>query len=147
MKPLVLISYLVGQSYDDLQLILGDVSNATLECADDLELVIEDTFDDVRVFQDVDIDFDPETDFTDETDFSVIIYLNDEIINDNCTAVIEDVLDLIDTPEVRVYVRDRSSSKSVVVDGGGTGGRRGTSKVGTMTVMTFNIDGTVSVGG
>lgn len=88
-----------------MQLILGDVANTTLECADDLELVIEDTFDDVRVFQDVDIDFDPDTDFTDETDFSVIIYLNDEIINDNCTAVIEDVLDLIEITHISLSYR------------------------------------------
>ena len=36
---------------------------------------------------------------------SVIIFLNNEIVNGNCSAVIEDVLDIIDVPQVQVYIR------------------------------------------
>jgi len=39
---------------------------------------------------------------------SVIIYLNNEIVNGNCSAVIEDVLDIIDVPQVQVYIRGSS---------------------------------------
>ena len=39
---------------------------------------------------------------------SVIIFLNNEIVNGNCSAVIEDVLDIIDVPQVQVYIRGSS---------------------------------------
>jgi len=40
---------------------------------------------------------------------------NNEIVNGNCSAVIEDVLDIIDVPQVQVYIRGSSSSPLLVI--------------------------------
>ena len=47
--------YAAGDGEDDVQLILGDEEIETVECADDLQLAIEDVFDDVDVVQTVDL--------------------------------------------------------------------------------------------
>lgn len=48
--------YAAGEGEDDVQLILGDEKVETLDCADDLQLAIEDVFDDIEVVQTVDLD-------------------------------------------------------------------------------------------
>jgi hypothetical protein len=106
-----------GEGEDDVQLILGDEEIETLDCADDLQLAIEDVFDDVEVVQTVDLEATDE-DFEIDPAFNVIVYLDEDIINGNCTAIIEDVLDIIDVPQVQVITRGdhsyyyKSGSKS-----------------------------------
>ena len=46
--------YAAGEGEEDVQLILGDLES--LDCADDLQLAIEDVFDDIEVVQTVDLD-------------------------------------------------------------------------------------------
>jgi hypothetical protein len=108
-----------GEGEDDVQLILGDEKVETIDCADDLQLAIEDVFDDIEVVQTVDLDA-TDQDFEIDPAFNVIVYIDEDIINGNCTAIIEDVLDIIHVPQVQVvtrgdhsyYYKSRSKSRS-----------------------------------
>ena len=61
-------TYLAGEDGDDVQLVLGDDTQETQDCADELQLEIEDLFEEVDVVQTEDFDTDEAEGYSFDTD-------------------------------------------------------------------------------